>query len=68
MDIQISESRCTGCGDCVAECPIHAVTIQENIARIDLKTCIRCTSCVAVCKERAIFLVGKRAESLGAMN
>jgi ferredoxin len=68
MEIHINESRCTGCGDCVAECPIHAVTIHENIARIDLKTCIRCTSCVAVCKERAIFLQGKRAESLGAMN
>lgn len=41
--------RCYGCGGCVAICPVDAITINDEKARIDFEKCIKCLLCEKVC-------------------
>ena len=52
--IQISEEKCTGCGFCMRDCPVTAVTIHRKKAQIDRKTCVSCGVCARVCPEEAV--------------
>jgi len=46
---------CVLCLMCVYECPVGAITIEENVsARIDTDKCIGCGSCQANCQAEAI--------------
>lgn len=49
--------RCTGCGACVAICPVQTISIAgkaEGPAVIDYGPCIRCFCCEEACPENAI--------------
>lgn len=48
---------CIGCGDCMNVCPVDAILICEDLARIDPKTCIGCGKCVKTCPKGVISLV-----------
>ena len=50
---------CIGLGDCVAECPVGAISVKDTLARIDPKTCIACGKCVKTCPKGVISLVGE---------
>jgi len=45
----INETECVGCGICVRKCPIGAISMEDNKARIDMSKCIRCGICHDVC-------------------
>jgi len=49
-------AACIGCGKCERICPVHAVTIADGRATIDLARCIRCYCCHEICTEHAITL------------
>ncbi len=51
--IQVLESRCTGCGKCVACCPFGAITCEDGKARVNA-ACKLCKLCVKQCPEAAI--------------
>ena len=62
----IDRGLCSGCGACVAVCPIgciHAITDPRQtgyvtgICTIDLTACIGCGDCVRVCPWNAITAV-----------
>ena len=42
-------SRCLGCGECVRDCPVQAMTLTEHKAVVDRRRCIRCYCCQEVC-------------------
>lgn len=48
---------CIACGKCVKECPVSAITITNNLARIDYEKCVGCTKCVGVCPTKVIAVV-----------
>jgi NAD-dependent dihydropyrimidine dehydrogenase PreA subunit len=52
--IHIAEEKCTGCGFCMRDCPVGAVTIHRKKAGIDRKICVSCGVCVRVCPESAV--------------
>jgi uncharacterized protein (DUF362 family)/NAD-dependent dihydropyrimidine dehydrogenase PreA subunit len=52
----IITGRCTGCGDCEEICPRGAVTVNDEVVRVDYSKCIRCYCCHEVCPENAIRL------------
>ena len=50
----VKQELCTGCGVCVAECPVEAISISDGKAMLDEKKCIRCGHCHDVCPEEAV--------------
>ena len=52
-----ADSNCTGCGTCVAQCPMGALFLDaENLPRVDADNCITCFCCQEICPEKAIAL------------
>ncbi|MBW1980777.1 MAG: DUF362 domain-containing protein [Deltaproteobacteria bacterium] len=48
--------KCVGCGECVAHCPVEAITLVKKKAKKDVKKCIGCGECIAVCPEEAVTI------------
>jgi RnfABCDGE-type electron transport complex B subunit len=50
-----STHPCIGCGICSRKCPVQAITVENNLARIDYSKCINCGLCATVCPTKAIL-------------
>lgn len=55
---------CIGCGACETICPVDAVHMVDDKARIDLEWCIGCGVCAVGCPSNAISIV--RREDKGS--
>jgi Na+-translocating ferredoxin:NAD+ oxidoreductase RNF subunit RnfB len=60
-----TEKPCIGCGLCSRKCPVQAITVENNLARIDYSKCIDCGLCATVCPTKAIgdIKAGKRKKA-----
>jgi len=47
---------CTGCGTCVEQCPVSALTMIDGLPQVEAATCIACFCCQEMCPEKAIAL------------
>jgi uncharacterized protein (DUF362 family)/Pyruvate/2-oxoacid:ferredoxin oxidoreductase delta subunit len=48
---------CISCGDCVEQCPVSALSMNdEDIPEVDPEICIACFCCQEICPEKAIAL------------
>ncbi len=56
----VSEEMCVGCGICVDECPVGAISMPEDKANISEEDCIRCGRCHDVCPQEAVRHDGER--------
>jgi NAD-dependent dihydropyrimidine dehydrogenase PreA subunit len=52
--IIVDQVLCSGCGTCVDECPTGAITLKDDIARVDADRCDGCSECVHVCPNQAL--------------
>lgn len=50
--------NCIGCGECVSNCPVHAISLSNRKAMLNEQKCIECMCCVEVCPQKAIELHG----------
>lgn len=50
----VCQVGCIACRRCEKECPVNAITVEDNLARIDYDKCINCRKCVAVCPVHTI--------------
>jgi len=50
----VKQEDCVGCGVCVDECPVSAITLEEEKARINMDDCIRCGKCHEICPQEAV--------------
>ena len=50
----IDKTKCTGCGICIRECPVEAISLKQGKAEIDMDKCIRCGKCHEVCPQEAV--------------
>jgi len=56
MAVKIDEEKCTGCGSCVDVCPVDALKLENDKAKVYEDTCIDCGTCVDECPVEAIEL------------
>ena len=63
----VNAELCTSVGDCVARCPIDAITLVDGLATISLARCIGCGLCVPACPEHAISMTKKEVETIPPM-
>jgi len=54
MAVQINGEKCTGCGLCVDVCPVEAISLENDKAKIDAEKCVDCSQCVEECPNEAI--------------
>ncbi len=61
----VDRSSCTGCGDCVAACPVEAMTLvsandprhpKKKRAEVDETMCLGCAVCVSACRTKSLSL------------
>jgi NAD-dependent dihydropyrimidine dehydrogenase PreA subunit len=62
--ININEEKCTGCGQCIPDCPEGAIQLIEGKARLvsDL-FCDGLGACIGTCPEGAISIIEREAEA-----
>jgi NAD-dependent dihydropyrimidine dehydrogenase PreA subunit len=60
--ISIDETKCTGCGQCIPDCPEGALQLIDGKARLvsDL-FCDGLGACIGTCPEGAISVIGREA-------
>lgn len=51
--LQVDAAKCNGCGACIPECPVEALSLVEAKAVIDPAVCVDCAFCVDYCAQRA---------------
>ncbi|MEJ2244576.1 MAG: 4Fe-4S binding protein [Acidobacteriota bacterium] len=51
------EASCIGCGTCEDYCPVQAISLVDDISRIDTEKCIGCGQCELQCSQEAIRMV-----------
>ncbi len=53
---QADPELCSGCGTCIAQCPVSALSMNGDLPQVDADTCITCFCCQEICPEKAITL------------
>lgn len=53
---QADPELCTGCGSCIEQCPVSALSMDGDLPQVDVDTCITCFCCQEICPEKAITL------------
>ena len=49
--------RCTACGTCVEQCPVDALSLEDDLPQVNRDLCITCFCCQEICPEQAMALV-----------
>lgn len=71
---QVLTERCTGCGRCLAVCPVNAIQLAPGaegarpVAVVDQDVCLGCGICVRACQRGALRLEGRAQRVITPIN
>lgn len=51
--VKLKKELCTGCTNCLKQCPTQAIRVQGGKAKILKERCIDCGECIRVCPQHA---------------
>ncbi|KQC10325.1 MAG: ferredoxin [Candidatus Cloacimonas sp. SDB] len=54
MAVNINEETCIGCGACIDTCPVEALEMVDDKAKVDPDKCVDCGACIDACPVSAI--------------
>ena len=54
---KVCRNACLGYGSCVKACKFDAISIIDNVAKVDQEKCVACKACINVCPMKVIELV-----------
>ena len=54
---QADPDLCTSCETCIEQCPVSALSMQDDLPIVNPETCITCFCCQEICPEKAIALI-----------
>ena len=65
IEYTIDPLKCKGCGLCIKNCPVEAITGEKKgVHQIDPDICIKCGNCLDTCKFKAVQkTTGKQKEN-----
>ena len=55
--VKCCDASCIACRLCEKQCEQGAVTLENNLARVDQEKCVGCGKCVEKCPTKAIHFV-----------
>jgi ferredoxin len=73
----LETASCTGCGKCVAACPVEAMTLvsandphrpKVKVAKLDAEVCLGCGVCVRTCSKESIRLESRPERVITPLN
>ena len=56
----VDEEKCVGCNVCVEKCPVKAISMKDEKAKINMDKCIHCGTCHSVCSQEAVRHDGEK--------
>ena len=65
LSFSINHNKCTRCGQCVQDCLVRIIEIDDGYPAIVPEkecSCLECQHCLAVCPTGAVSILGKQAE------
>jgi NAD-dependent dihydropyrimidine dehydrogenase PreA subunit len=57
---EITTNPCSACGVCVEKCPVHAMSITNDLPAVNLDDCLGCGICSEACPQDSIQMVISR--------
>lgn len=73
----VDENACTGCGKCVAACPVEAVSLvsandprqpKRKKAHVNADICLGCGVCVRACPDSSLSLAAREKRVITPLN
>ena len=64
MSVFIDTEKCDGCGVCVSQCPVQAISLIKNNAFINKDICNECLLCLEKCPNEAIYRIDDKNMSV----
>jgi Na+-translocating ferredoxin:NAD+ oxidoreductase RNF subunit RnfB len=58
------QMACSGCSKCADECKYDAITVENNLAKVDYEKCKLCGKCVVACDVRNIIATSFSTDQL----
>ena len=55
MTRKVCDMGCIGCRICAKNCPENAITVENNVAKIDYSKCTGCDVCISKCPRKIIW-------------
>ena len=46
---KVDREKCIACKQCIKDCPVRVISLEEGKAYIHNEGCIKCGHCIAIC-------------------